>query len=334
MRPSCLRPLLLTAVLSFTCVVAAPAAIRRAQEPEEAPQQEAPISSEAIQEYLGTWTLTAEFQGNPVRMTLEIAPVEDSVKAALRIPMSPEPQLIESVGVTEDGVDLAYDTEFGGNTARIHIRAALEGDQLIGTFGDEGGFFSADFTGDRAEEETDLVSAAIDAAAAAAEEGASRQRRRFGGATEAQLELGEETIRILYPPLELHSPDGQSFLVTEAGEVFTYPGGRVLKLLTDTDLHFGDTTIAAHNFSPDYPGTYGLWLKQGEDGWQLVFNEQPDVWGTMYDPDYDVATIPLDSSELDDPVEELRVELGQTENGGELRIAWGENLWSSRFTTE
>lgn len=321
---------LLAIPLLGLAVAARPGAL--AQEPTEAAGPATQPAPASIERYLGTWTLSAEIQGNPVQMTLEIAPVADTVKAALRAPIRPEAQLIESVEATDAGIDLAYDAELGGNTARIHIEATLEAGKLVGTFGDEGGFFSADFSGERAAQPANIVSAAV--AAAAEDQGrASRQRRRFGGTAEARLDLGDATVRILYAPLELDSADGQSFLLTETGDAFTYPGGRVMKLLTGTDLHFADITIAAHNFSPDYPGAYGVWLKKAEDGWHLVFNRQPDVWGTMYDPDYDVATVPLQVSRLDSPVEELRVELAETGQGGTLRISWGDTLWSARFTT-
>jgi DUF2911 family protein len=287
-----------------------------------------------VADYLGTWTLSATFQGTPVELTLEIVDHEGAVRAALRTAMSPEPELMDQITKSDAGLDLAYTSNFGGGSARVHVKAALAGGKLTGTFGDEGGFFSAPFTGTRAAEPAGIVEAALQGGGDAAVPQRRRGRRGLASSS-AQLALGDKNVRVLFGELKVGSPDYQSFERTAEGAVFEYPGSRCMKLFTDLDLQFGATKVAAANVAPDYPGVYGLWLKKTADGWRLVFNEEGDVWGTMHDPAKDVAEVPLEIAKLDAPQEELDVTLAEDgEKGGVLRIAWGDTAWSARFTTQ
>ena len=217
---------------------------------------------------------------------------------------------------------------------RVHVKAALAEGKLTATFGDEQGLFSAPFTGERAAEPAGIVAAALQGGGDSAQPQRRRGRRGLASA-QTQLALGGKNVRILFGELKVGSPDHESFLATAQGEVFEYPGSRCLKLFTDLDLRFGETTIAAHNIAPGYPGVYALWLKRTMDGWRLVFNEEGDVWGTMHDPAKDVAEIPLELAKLESPQEELEVTLAEEgENGGVLRIAWGDTAWSARFSAQ
>ena len=291
------------------------------------------LSAEEAEDYLGTWTLAASFQETPVELVLEIIVEEGEVKAALGAAFQPEAQLIDSITKTDDGLLLAYDADLGGITLRIEIKAALEAGTLVGSFGDDRGLFAADFTGERAAETAGLVAEATLAAAEAAKS-PSPPSRRFG-AIQAKLTLdGGKELRILHGGLKVDSPDHLSLLDTAAGEVFSYASSRTMKLLTDVDLVFGDIRVQAHNFAPNYPGSYGLWLKRVEDGWHLVFNGQADMWGTQYEPTTDVAEVPLEIAELETVQEELVVELTEEEGGGRIRIVWGNTAWSAPFQVE
>ncbi|MEE2776950.1 MAG: DUF2911 domain-containing protein [Acidobacteriota bacterium] len=287
------------------------------------------LSKADAEPYLGTWTLSADFNGNPINMTLEIALIEDEVKAAMRAIISPQPQLIDEVAKAEMGIDLAWEADLGGNAMRVHIKAVLEDDKLIGTFGDESGFFTAEFTGEREAEAADIVLAA--AAAAAEKDSAPQTSRRFGGTTVASYKFGDAEVSVAFGKLELESVDHRAFVDTAAGSVYSFPGSRCFKLQTEAELHFGDTVVAAHNFGPDYPGTYSLWLKKSKDGWSLVFNEEADVWGTMHNPGADVGEVALEIASLDQAANELTFEVVAGASGGRIKVAWGETEWSAPF---
>ncbi len=268
-----------------------------------------------------------------MELKLEITAEDGEVKAALGAAFQPEPQLIQSITLTDDGLLLAYDADFGGISLRIEIKAALEAGTLVGSFGDDAGLFAADFIGERSAESEGLVAEATLAAAEAADS-PSGPRRRFGS-IQAKLSLGDgKQMRILYGGLRIDSVDHQSLLDTAVGEVFSYGGSRTMKLLTDVDLVFGETRVPAHNYAPDYPGSYGMWLKRTADGWHLVFNGQADLWGSQYEPGSDVAEIPLEVAELETLQEELLLELTEEEGAGTLRILWGNRAWSAAFQVE
>ena len=291
------------------------------------------VSVEEAEDYLGTWKLTASLQETAVELMLEIIAEEGEVKAALGSAFQPEPQLIETITKTDEGLVLAYDANFGGNALRIEVRAALEAGGLVGSFGDDLGLFSADFTGERAADQAGIVAEATLAAAKAAESPTQPTRRL--GSRRVKLALGKgNELRIHHGSMKVGSQDHQSLLDTAAGEVFSYASSRTMKMLTDTDLHFGETRLRAYNLAPNYPGCYALWLKRVEDGWHLVFNTQADMWGTQYDPTTDVAEIPLEVAELETPQEDFLVELTEKEGGGLLRIVWGNSAWSAPFQVE
>jgi hypothetical protein len=322
----------LASILLPRGLAAAVALVAAAAAPPPAPAQ-SPTPAE-VADYLGTWTLSAEIQGRPVELTLEIADMSGAVQAALKTGMRPEPQLIDQITKSDAGLDLGYNASFGGNTMRVHLKASLADGKLTGTFGDENGLFSAPFTGTRAAEAAGIVEAALATGGDSAAPQGQRRGRRGLASNQAQLAVGDKNVRILFGELAVGSPDHESFLATGEGAVFEYPGSRCFKLFTDLDLQFGATKVAAENIAPNYPGVYGLWLKKTADGWRLVFNEEGDVWGTMHDPAKDVAEVPLEVAKLDAPKEELEISLAEEgENGGVLRIAWGDTAWSAKFST-
>jgi len=51
------------------------------------------------------------------------------------------------------------------------------------------------------------------------------------------------------------------------------------------------------NVAKGYAGVYGIWLKKTAKGWNFVFNQKPDVWGTMYDPAANVGEVPVETLE-------------------------------------
>ncbi len=101
--------------------------------------------------FLGTWDVSMEFQGTPVNMTLTFADAGGKVAASLISPTSPEPIEITEIEKTDDGLDLKYGVEFGGNPVDLVMALKLEGEAFTGTLGDTNGMFSADITGAKAE---------------------------------------------------------------------------------------------------------------------------------------------------------------------------------------
>ena len=90
------------------------------------------------------------------------------------------------------------------------------------------------------------------------------------------------------------------------------------------------------NLAPDFPGAYGLWLKKAGTDWRLVFNNEPDSWGTQHDPAFDAADIALSHVQRgtsDKDEQPLAVYLAPRDNGQiGLVIHWGEHVWTADFS--
>ena len=117
------------------------------------------------------------------------------------------------------------------------------------------------------------------------------------------------------------------------GEVVRLTQGAVIRLRNEVPLRFGDTPIPTDNLAPDFPGSYGLWLKRAGDGWRLVFNHEADSWGTQYDPAFDAAEIDLQHAEDGLATRPLGAALVPvTAHAGRLVIHWGAHEWAADFT--
>ena len=244
-----------------------------------------------LEQFMGSWVLSANFNGTPVKLQLQVAEIDGAAKAALKTPIAPEPQLIEEFSLDNQEVDMAFEASFGVRSVRIHVKARREGDELRGNFGDEGGLLSADFTGARSEEPLDLITAALEIAEAKKLE--PQRQQRFGGTTAVSLAFGNDKVQLVFGKIKMESGDRKLFEALDTGAVFQYTSARVFKLTNDKDLTFGEITVPTDNLAEDYPGTYGVWLKKTTAGFSLVFNNEPDVWGTMHNPRRNQLEVPL-----------------------------------------
>ena len=139
--------------------------------------------------------------------------------------------------------------------------------------------------------------------------------------------LGDQKISITFGPLEVTGLDYKNLETQPEGTVVRFVESFAVKLLTDVDLRCGEIVVKANNVHDDYPGVYALWLKKTAGGWALVFNEEADVWGTMHNPEHDVAEVPLDLGSPAEPAEKLTFELSEVDGGAQLRIVWGSYEW-------
>jgi len=172
---------------------------------------------------------------------------------------------------------------------------------------------------------------ASDATAGTADQ-QNRQRRRIQTTTTAALKIGDKNISMLAAILKADAPDYASIAKLKDGEVLSLTRSQAIKLKTDLPLTFGDLTLKTENVAKGYAGVYSLWLKKTADGWSFVFNQKPDVWGTMYDPAANVGEIAVEHGAPEKTGEALKFTLVQEGQGGTLNISWGEHQWSAKFT--
>jgi hypothetical protein len=203
----------------------------------------------------------------------------------------------------------------------------------------------------------ELAAAAAAAAAKAAAEREKEEGPRIPTATE-QLEFDTDTSAgaraltlaerndtaivlpdatrisvLVWQELLVDHDDFAALATMGDGEVVRLREGAVIRLQNEVPLQFGDTPVPTDNLAPDFPGSYGLWLKRAGDGWRLVFNHEPDSWGTQHDPAFDAAEIDLEHSEDGLATRSLGAALVPvTADSGRLVIHWGAHEWAADFT--
>jgi len=97
--------------------------------------------------------------------------------------------------------------------------------------------------------------------------------------------------------------------------------GKATTFTTGADLRLGDQEIPA--------GTYTLYTMPSPVEWKLIINKQTGQWGTVYNPDLDLARIKLNQRRISSKIEKLTIRLERkTSRSGVLRIEWEfTSLW-------
>ncbi len=163
---------------------------------------------------------------------------------------------------------------------------------------------------------------------------AAPARRRYGP-NKASATIGTNEIFLLAGRPEIQKDPGYTAIDTlKNGDIVEMTLGQAIKFSTPFNVKFGSLLIKKENVAPDYPGVYSLWLKKTEKGWNLVFNEKPDIWGTMHKAQYDVGETTLQYTTVGEPAERLKLDMIAGNGKGELSITWGKHKWNVLFTIE
>ena len=235
---------------------------------------------------------------------------------------------MENFFKTEDGIVLEFEADVRGQVFDMKMPLSRNGDEIAGSLGDTNGLFNLDFTG------------ITEARAQELERAGERTRRRAGGGRGGQetertsLTFDGKEVSIRFDKAKIEEPDFEQIAAIGDDKVVRFVQHQSTKLRTEATLRFGDALVAPENVAPDYPGVYSLWLKKSSDGWQLLFNNKADVWGSQHDPGADAASVPLDFSSDNEEATTLSVEMKEAGDGGSLRFAWGPYAWETQFSVE
>jgi hypothetical protein len=100
--------------------------------------------------------------------------------------------------------------------------------------------------------------------------------------------------------------------------------GQATVLTTDADLELGGMEIPK--------GAYSLYTFPTATQWKLIVNKQTGQWGTIYNPQQDLARVALEKRTVQSPVERLTFLLERGGNGsGILKIEWENTSLSLPF---
>lgn len=145
---------------------------------------------------------------------------------------------------------------------------------------------------------------------------------------------GGERISLLYwKGIDVEDEDYGRFEDTADGDVVELVRAAPVRIKSDVGLRFGETDLPTGNLAPGFAGAYAIWLRRSGDGWRLVFNNEPDSWGTRHDAEFDAATVPVDYTRGDRSFRPLGGTLVPTgADEGRLLIHWGPHEWTADFT--
>ena len=132
--------------------------------------------------------------------------------------------------------------------------------------------------------------------------------------------------------LATDGPDFSRLATTRPGDVVLLTEAAVPRLRIERPLRFGAAEIGVGNQVPGFPGSYGVWLKRAATGWRIVFNHEPDAWGSQHDPKFDAAEVDVQHSSQHTPSRPFAVALAPTgADRGRLIVIWGPHEWSADF---
>jgi len=141
-------------------------------------------------------------------------------------------------------------------------------------------------------------------------------------------------LGVVYPKgLAVEGRDFAHPLSVAPDAVVRVGAGAVIRLDHNVPLRFGAVTLGTGNVGlTGSPGAYGLWLKRTATGWRLVFNDEPDAWGTQHDPAFDTAEVDLVYTQADDSSRALSASVVMTATDqGRFTLVWGPHEWTTGF---
>lgn len=165
------------------------------------------------------------------------------------------------------------------------------------------------------------------AAAWAERDRAGRQMGALSPRDSVAAEVNGARVSVAYGRPSLRGRRAVGGALVPYGQVWRTGANEATHFRTDRDLMIGETRVPA--------GSYTLWTIPGADRWTVIFNRQTGQWGTEYNPEQDLARIPVSFDRAPGgPVEQLTMRFHAAEcgDGGALHIVWENTRVSIPFT--
>lgn len=156
-----------------------------------------------------------------------------------------------------------------------------------------------------------------------AEDEAGRSFGALSGRDETIETVHEATIKVDFGQPSKRGRQIWGGLVSW-GQLWRTGANRATHFETDQALRFDGLTLPA--------GTYTLFSIPENDGGVLIINGETGQNGNSYDAAHDLGHIPMQIRPLDYTVEDFRIEVNETESGGELSLEWDQTAFVVPFT--
>ena len=136
--------------------------------------------------------------------------------------------------------------------------------------------------------------------------------------------IGKSTIRVSYTRPSMR---GRVIFggVVPWNRYWRTGANRATKLSITHPLNFNGKILPA--------GEYSVFTMPTQTGWTMMFNREANIWGTDYNPAYDVLHVPMKVEKLREPVELMTIEVIPAAKGGAINVIWEITKASVQFTT-
>jgi len=96
------------------------------------------------------------------------------------------------------------------------------------------------------------------------------------------------------------------------------------KLTVSRPIYFDGRELAA--------GEYSIFTMPSKNGWTIMFNKQPSIWGTEYKAENDALRVPMSVETLPGSVELLTIQVVPDDKGGTIEVSWEKLKASVKFS--
>lgn len=160
-----------------------------------------------------------------------------------------------------------------------------------------------------------LVDVAALAADFAARDRAGRGLGVLSPRDSVSLRVGGATVSVAYGRPSLRGRTAVGGVLVPWGQVWRMGANTPTHLRTDRELEVGGARVP--------PGAYSLHTLPTPAGWTLILNRRIGGSGRDYDPAQDFARVPVSTTPLPTPLEQLTVRLEPTGTAaGVIRVGW------------
>jgi len=254
---------------------------------------------EDAKDFKGEWTFSGDSPMGPVNVDFELKDVNGKASGMLKLPPPLGTYTMNKIEKTPKGIAMKQKMDLMGSETEMVVDLEREGPMISGMLDIGSGMVSVPLEGLKK------------------------------GRAMTKVAVAGKNVMIEYGRPSTEGAGYKQLASVKPDQIWRMGKNEATNIKTDADIKAGDKTIKA--------GRYSLWAKKTADGWNLVFNNDADVWGTNHKASSDIGEIPLTMSKPASPAQLLTIELkadSSTPNGVNYRLSWGDQEATAKFTLD